>query len=199
MYAELNVLLKSGVQPATISGPLATYFGNSQIAPSIALAGTPIAGYANLAVGAASFPSGAVVAYLCTANDEISVYVFGKTIPQLKEHCAKAVKQLKKMRGIKVAKASASVLVPINGTDTDILTGDERSWFSPFWDALLDKSISKLIAACVSSGLAVLIFTLTGTPAINGLIGLAATAIGVVFEAVHSAWRSESWSWKESQ
>jgi len=199
VYAELNVELKSGVQPGNISRPLASHFGNSQISVDDALANTPIAGYANQGVGAASFPSGAVVVYLCIANDEISVYVYGKTIPQLKEQCNKAMKLLRKIKGVKVAVASASVLVPINGTDVDILTGEEVSWLVLFRDALLDKSISKLITAAVNSGLAVWFFTSTTTPAIGALIGLAATMVGVICEAIHSACGAESWCWKESK
>lgn len=199
MYAELRVVLKAGVQPEIIRGPLAKYFGQSRIEVVEALADTPIATYANQGVGAASFPSGAIVAFLCTANDEISVYVFGKSIPQLKDQCSKSLKPLRKIEGVKISSASASILVPLNGTDTDILTGVEISWWALFGDALLDKSISKLISAAATAALAVWLLNTTATPTISALIGLAATTISVLFEAIHSACGAESWCWKESK
>lgn len=199
MYAELNVSLAAAVQPASISSSLAKHFGKSAINPASALQNTPISGYVNQAVGAAAFPTGVIVVYLCTASDEVLVHVYGKTIPQLKEHCAKAVKQLNKISSVKVVNSNASILVPINGTDVDLLAGQEASFFKTFWDALVDKSISKLAAAAINAGLAYRYFPLSSNPLMSALIGLGATAIGVVVEAAYAAWLSESWSWKESK
>lgn len=199
MYAELNVSLAAAVQPASISQSLARHFGKSAIPPASALANTPISGYANQAVGAAAFPTGVVVIYLCTASDEVLVHVYGKTIPQLKEHCAKAVKQLKKIGAVKVANSNASILVPVNGTDIDLFTGKEDSWVGAFWDALVDKAISKLAAVGINAGLAYIYFPLSSNPLLSALIGLGATAVSVVVEAAYAAWLSESWSWKETK
>jgi hypothetical protein len=199
LYAELNLSLAAAVLPASISKSLASHFGKSAINPAFALANRPIAGYSNLAVGAAAFPTGVVVVYLCTASDEVLVHVYGKTIPQLKEHCAKAVKQLKKDKVVKITHSNASILVPINGTDVDLLAGIEKSWFGSFWDALIDKSISKLVTAVINAWLAYTYFQSLSTPLLSALIGVGATAIGVVIEAAYAAWLSESWCWKESK
>ncbi len=199
MYAEVRVSLAKAVQSTSISTPLARHFGNSAITPALALANTPIAGYVNQAVGAAAFPPGVIVIYLCTASDEVLVHVYGKTIPQLKEHCAKAVKQLKKINAVKVANSTASILVPINGTDVDLLAGTEASWWDSFWHFLVDKMISKLVAAAINAALAYWYLPSSSSQFTSALIGLAATAISVLAEATHASWLSKSWSWKESK
>lgn len=199
MYAELNVSLAVAVEPKSIERSLATHFGNSAVDPALALVDKPIAGYVKQAVGAAKFPTGVEVIYLCTASDEILVHVYGKTIPKLKEHCSKAVKQLKKFGALKVVNATASILVPINGTDVDLLTGVEETWVGSFWDALVDKAVSKFVAAVINAGLAYRYFPVSSNPFLSALIGLGATAVGVVVEAAYAAWLSESWSWKESK
>lgn len=199
MYAELNVALAAGVEPNTVRDALKRHFGSSTVEPNDALQGTPIAGYVAQAVGAAEFPNGIVVIYLCIARDEILVYVYGRTISKIKAHCAKAVKLIKKINGVKISTASASILIPVNGTDVDLLTGAEGSWFGAFWGALVDKIFSKFAAAAVNAGLAYIVFPSSSNPLLSALVGVGATAVGVVVEASYAAWLSESWSWKESQ
>ena len=199
MYAELNVLLKSGVNPASVKQQLSKYLGNTAIATDDAVEHTPIAAYHRLVVGAAAFPSDSKVIYLCLVENEVQVYIFAKTISQIKEHCAKAVKQLKKMHGLEIKKSSATIMIPDNGTDIDILIGDEKPWSSTFISALFERWISKGLTAAVNAGGAVFIFKIAENPAISAVIGLIATAVGIIFESIHSAWRAESWSWKESK
>ena len=199
MYADLAVELKTGVQSNTLKIALADYLTNSAVPANLALAGKPLAGYAGQAVGAANFPSGTVVVYLHIVSDEISIYVYGKSIPQLKDQCTKSLKQLKRISGVKISKASASIMIPINGTDVDILTGQEGSWFRAFWEALKDKATSKLIPAAVVVGLSLAYFVPTSPPVATSIIAIAATAVGVLAEAGYSAWSTESWTWKESK
>ncbi|MFJ5296712.1 hypothetical protein ACIQAL_09330 [Pseudomonas sp. NPDC088368] len=199
MYAELNVLLRSGVNSASIRQQLAKYLGNTAISANDAVENTSLAAYHGLVVGAAAFPSDSKVIYLCLVENEVQVYIFAKTISQIKEHCAKAVKQLKKMHGLEIKKSSATILIPDNGTDIDILIGDERGWFSTFTSALFERWFSKGLTAAVNATGAVIIFKAAENPAISAVIGLIATAVGIVFESLHSAWRVESWSWKESK
>lgn len=199
MYADLRVNLKWGVSPVEIKRQLASYLSEASITPAEAVTGTALANYAKLVVGAARFPSDIKVIYLCSVEDVIQVSVYGNSVPQLKMHCIEALKQLRKVRGVKVSKASASILIPDEGTDVDILSGQEAPRLKLFKDALVDRWVSKGITAVVNVTGALIIFKPTDNPALTAAIGLAATVVGIFFEAIHSTLRAESWSWKESK
>jgi hypothetical protein len=199
VYADLAVELKAAVLSNTLRTALSTYVGNSAVAPNLALAGTPLEGYAGQAVGAANFPPGTVVVFLHTANNQLTVYVQGKTIPQLKGQCVKSLTELKRIAGLRVSKASASIMIPVDGTDLDILTGEESSWLRAFWQGLKEKLTSKVVPAAVSAVIAVIYFAPSETPVAAAIIALVATFVGVLAEAAHSAWTRQAWTWKESK
>lgn len=156
--------------------------------------------YVSQAVGAAAFATGVVVVYLCMTGDEVLVLVYGSTIPQLKQHCAKALKVLESVPGLKVSSASASVLMANEaGTDVDLLSGERRGWWAAFQSTLLDKAISKLVAVAVNGGLAFMLFPALSTQVQSALIAMIATAIAVCIEAAYEAHSTESWRWKESK
>jgi hypothetical protein len=90
-------------------------------------------------------------------------------------------------------------MIPISGTDVDILTGTKGSWINTFWASFKEKSVAKLVPSAVVASLAIYYFV-PGTPAISSaLIALVATLVGIVAEAVLASRATEAWNWKESK
>jgi hypothetical protein len=199
VYANLRIYLKSGVNRTDIKRQLSAYLNDTSLTPAEAVEGTDLTAYAKLVVGAARFPSDIKVIYLCLADDEIQISVYGKSIPQIKTHCSNSLKRIRKMSKIKISNVSASILISYDGTDIDILAGKETSWLKLFFSALADRWLSKGITALLNAGGAYLIFKSSENPTISAAIALVATAVGILFEAIHSASRAESWSWSESK
>jgi hypothetical protein len=199
VYAELNISLKSPTDSDTLANALKHSLGLSAIAPQAAVVSTPLVGYVQQAVGAASFPDGTVVIYFHLTLDEIMIYVLGKSIPQIKGRCSKVLKQVADIVPVRLKGASARIMIPISGTDVDILTGAKASWLNAFWASFKEKSLGKLVPSVVVAALAIYYFV-PGAPAISSaVIALVATLVGVVMEAVLAARGTEPWKWKESQ
>lgn len=199
MYAELNVSLKSPTESSTLSTALKHNLGRSAIPPQSAVASTPLVGYVQQVVGAASFPDGTVVIYFHLTLDEIMIYVLGKSIPQIKGRCAKVLKQLGDIASVRLKSASARIMIPISGTDVDIFTGAKVSWISTFWASFKEKLVAKVVPSAVIASIAIYYFV-PGTPAISSaIIALIATLVGAVAEAVLASRGTETWNWKESK
>lgn len=199
VYAELNVSLKSPVVSTTLSYTLQANLGKSAIPAAAAVASTALVGYVHQVVGAAAFPDSTMVVYLHITADEIMVYVFGPSIPQIKQRCAWVLKQLERFPALSLGEASARILVPINGTDEALFTGKRVSWLKVFWDAIKEKSLTKIVPSAVGVALVIYNFVPSSAPVLSAIIGLVAAAIGAVAEALWSAWITESWKWKESK
>lgn len=198
MYAELNVSFKSAVNSATISAELKAYLGNSAVPSPIAVAGTRLAAFVHNVVGAARFPDGVLIIYLHMPADEIVVHVEGISIPQIKSQCDKILKQLRNIKSMSIVTATARIMIPMNGTDEDILTGEGTTWRSAFWDSLKEKLVSKVIPPAMVAALAIYYFAQPNTPIVSAFIALAATTVGVLFEAALAARSIKTWKWKES-
>ncbi len=199
MYALVNMQLTPLARSELIHNHIKNHLGNSNITADKALVDKEMLTFKHLVISAAQYPPGLTVIYFQLTENEISVYIYGKTIHQIKNHCNKVFNQLKDCKDIKLNLTSASILIPINGLDTDILTGIKKSRFKIFTEELTEKFISKIISAILNSIIAIFIFSPTGTPAINAIIGLSATAVAVILEAIHSAFQTDPWDWKESK
>ncbi len=191
--------MKSSIDRTSITRKLSSLLDKASLTPAQAIEGTNLTDYANLIIGAAKFPPGIKVIYLYIADNEIQISIYGKSLAQIKIHCDSSLKRLKNINGIKTSSISASILITHEGTDIDILSGKETSCFQLFLITLSDRWASKGVAAAVNAGGAAIIFKSTENPALSAFIGLAATIVGIVFEAIHTAWRAESWSWSESK
>lgn len=167
-------------------------------------------GYKQNEISAAYAPPGAEVVYLRMAEKDVFIYVVAKTIPQLTEHCTRTTQRLRKE--LKVKSLAAGVFTEDN--DVKILTGTAVSAPRRFGAALLDKWVSKAVAAVVTAvGALWYVTAMTGgtvastlqpegatsmNPATGAVIGLAGTLVGVLFEAIHATSVGKRWAWKES-
>lgn len=198
MYAEISMSLKSAVSSGTLSSALKNSLGTSAIPAASAVASTPWASFEHQVVGAASFPNGTVVAYLhIEPLNDVLISVQGTSIRQIKETCTKVVKQVESFRFLSVGSVSARLMVPLNGSDTDILTGQKVSWLNVFWESCKQNFLVKLVPALASVGL--LIFFIPASPSIaSAFIAVAATLVSIVADAAWASRKAESWKWQES-
>lgn len=97
----------------------------------------------------------------------------------------------------KAGAISASILVEVNDTYSDILVGEKISFRRRLGEALCDKFWSKFLPALLTAGAA--LHFLANTPAVNSaIVGLVAATAGALLEAALAARAGARWKWKES-
>lgn len=198
MYASIRISLKGDIEYEKLKQGLEARYGRSVLSVDEVLKTKSFERYKEQALCAAHNQDAEVIYFLFEAN-EIYVIAYGERISTLKAESKKCLKLLRKINGVKIREASSGIMVELNGIDVDLVVGKEKSWLVPFKETFIERFGSKVVSAGVTVGAAVWIFPPTATPIYNAFIGLGATFVGVVFESVQSAWRAESWSWRESQ
>ncbi|MDQ0621612.1 hypothetical protein [Paraburkholderia graminis] len=197
MYAELTLILKVPIDRAEAVAMLTKIIGGNAVTVQSAVAGTPLMTVADLALCAEQVSTRANVVYFMAGPDTLVANVFAKSISQIRAQCTRISRQLS-AAGMKMKKVAAAILVSANGSDMDILSGEEVSLLSRWWEALRDRFIGKFVPALLTVSLAALF--MAGTPALKSAeIGLVAAIIGAVIDAMSVAVVSETWKWKESK
>lgn len=197
MYASIKVSIKNRVESDSLKKELTRRYGNSVLPAKMLLENRGLQRLERLAVCAAENAEAEMV-YLLLSDTEINVIVYGANISVLKENSMKCVRLLKKIDSIRVVKSISSIMISSNANHEVLAVGEEKTWFGPFLDTLADRFVSKVVSAIVTALAAVSVFPPTSTPIFNALIGVAATLVGVLFEAIQSAWRANSWTWREA-
>ena len=195
MYGELTLTLKTSINRATAVAELSKMIGGNAVAVQFAVAGTPLVSVADLALCAEQVSTRANIVYFMAGPDTLVANIFAKSTSQIRTQCARISRQLP-AQGQKLERVSAAILVSVNGSDMDILSGEKVSIFSRWWEALKDRFIGKFVPALVTVSLASLL--MAGTSALKSAeIGLVAAAAGALLDALVAALTAETWKWKE--
>ena len=196
MYAELKIILKNSITQQVAINRINEIIGKNGISIADAVKESPIEEVAAFALLAEKNPPRAIIVYLLRGNDTIVANILAKSLNQLREECTRISRQFPS-KELKVNKTSASILVEVNGTYSDILTGEAISFPKRWWEAMSDKFLTKFIPAIITAGAAS--HFLANTAAFtSALIGVAAATAGALFEAVIVARAGTNWKWKES-
>lgn len=221
MYAQITVDLKDAVLLSNLSTQLSDHYKKSASDPVPILQELGLTDYLNQVAGAFSNPD-AKVLYLLFAEDEVLIYVVGRTVAQIKIQCARTVKRVRKISGLNVKSVEAKIFFKTDDLDVPVLSGKEVRWFQSFWTSLVEKWFAKVFAgvfnfagvfwyvsvalnspsssgATGSSQIGPVASASSISPITSAVIGLLATVVSVFFEAAYSTWRSNLWKWSESQ
>jgi uncharacterized MnhB-related membrane protein len=197
VYGELTLTLKTSIDRPKAVEALLKMIGGNVVPVQLAVAGTPLVGVGALALCAEQVSTRANIVYFMAGPDTLVANIFAKSTSQIRAQCSRISRQLS-LQGQQQKKVSAAILVTVNGSDMDILSGEKVSIFSRWWEALRDRFVGKFVPAVVTVSLASLL--MAGTPALKSAeIGLVAAIVGALLDAVFAALATETWKWKESK
>jgi len=196
VYAELKLTLKKPLSRQLVLARLQEVIGANTMDIAEAVRDSPIEEIAGFALIAEQIVPRAKIIYLLRGSDYVVANILAKSLRQLREECSRISRQLPDEK-MKVGAITASILVEVNDTYSDILIGEKISFKRRLWEALCDKFWGKFLPALITAGAAV--HFLANTPAVNSaIIGLVAATAGALLEAALSARAGASWKWKES-
>lgn len=213
MFAQITLELKNPIAKQNLLTSLNQKYPSAGVAALPFLTNLNLTSYQSMCVAVYSRP-GVDLVFLLTQPDEIYVYVMGNTVREIKSHCQKLISNFKTIAGAKMKDAQVRIFFKGAQFDIPVLKGERVGYFKPFWLALVDKWISKMLAALVTGGGALwyALFasqaatTVSTTPAVSGIspiataiVGIVATAVSVFAEAIHAAWRADAWKWSETE
>lgn len=196
MYAELKLTLKKPVTATVALARLKQIIGTNEITLKQAAAGSPIPEVEQFGLVAERIALRATIIYAQSGDDIIVANILARSILELREECTRIARQLSGEPFI-IKKTTASILLDMNGTYTDILVGEEISLAKRWQLALFDKFLAKFIPAALTAMGATQ--WLAGTSAVTSAkIGLVAAVTGALVEALVAAGTGPNWKWKES-
>lgn len=196
MYGELTLTLKAPIDRASAIVALSKMIGGNSMSVQVAVSGTPLPNVAALALCAEQISTRANIVYFMAGPDMLVANIFAKSTSQIRAQSARIARQLP-AQGQKLKCVSAAILISIDGSDMEILSGEKVSFFGRWWEALKDRFIGKFVPAVLTVSLAS--FLLAGTPALKSAeIALFAAIVGALLDAVLAALVAEPWKWRGS-
>lgn len=197
MYGELTLTLRAPIDRKTALAELSKMIGANAIAVEQAVSGTSLVSVSASALCAEQISNRANVVYFMLGSDTLVANIFAKSVSQIRAQCVRIARQLA-TQGQELDRVSASILVTLNGSDIDILSGEKMSTAARWWEALKDRFIGKFVPALVTVFFASIL--MAGTPALmSAEIGLVAAVVGASLDALVAALSAENWKWKESK
>jgi hypothetical protein len=197
VYGELTLTLKKAIDRDTAIEALSKMIGGNAVTVQSVVAGTSLASVAALALCAEQVSTRANIIYFMAGPDTLVANIFAKSTSQIRTQFSRISRQLP-AQGQKLKKVNAAILVSVNGSDIDILSGEKVAFPWRWWEALKERFIGKFVPALVTVSLTALL--MAGTPALKSAeIGLVAAMIGALLDAAIAALTGEPWKWKESK
>jgi hypothetical protein len=197
MYAQLTLTLKQGIVVDHARSVVRRITNHNAISAYDALDGNPLQADSNRALGAEFVASQATVIYFMQGTDVVVATILAQSIPQLKNQCMRVSRQLRG-EGLRLEKSNATVLVSIDGTDIDILTGSEVRVHSRIREWVKEKFLDRFLPTLITVSLTA--HFMAGTPAvISAAVASVSVLISAIWYLLAEAVEGSHWDWRESK
>jgi hypothetical protein len=214
LYAEVSFEIKKDLAATEFNRILGEKYPNMSLPSAFPPSGLNLGPIWRSCVAQIAMPNAGTWIVLLTTPNLVIIYIIGASVAEIKRQSQDLVQNAPKLLESKVKEYSVRIYSRgIGPFDTPILKGEEVGYIGPFFSALLDKWITKVLSAAVTvlgtlwyasvsaqswGPPAAGVTTSTSTSIIVGpAIAFVAVIVSVFFESIHTAWRSKSWKWSE--